>query len=98
MFAMPAAASLRSNFAWTFAGNAVYAAGQWTILSLFAKLGNSEMLGQYALALALTAPVLMFSQLNLRAVMATDVAEKHRFGDYLAVRLGATGLGLIAVA
>ena len=29
--------SLRANFTWTFAGNAVYAASQWAILSLIAK-------------------------------------------------------------
>ena len=90
--------SLRSNFAWTFAGNAVYAAGQWAILSLFAKVGGSEMLGQYALAVAVTSPVVMLSHLNLRAVLATDVAAKHPFGDYLAVRLGATGIGMAAIA
>src|ERR1035437_3199725 len=47
--------SLRSSFAWTLAGNGVYAAAQWAILSLAAKLGGSEMLGQYALAVAILA-------------------------------------------
>ena len=97
MFPMPSPASLRSNFAWTFVGNAVYAAGQWALLSLLAKLGGSEMLGQYALALAITSPVAMLSHLNLRAVIATDVTGKHPFGDYLAVRLAATVLGLAAI-
>ncbi len=95
---MPPPLSLRSNFAWTFAGNAVYAAGQWAILSIFAKVGNSEMLGQYALALAVASPVVMLSHLNLRAVLATDIGSKHPFGDYVAVRLGATGAGMAAVA
>jgi O-antigen/teichoic acid export membrane protein len=94
---MPLAPSLRSNFAWTFTGNAIYAAGQWAILSLLAKIGNSEMLGQYALAIALTAPVVMLSHLNLRAVIATDVAQKHPFQDYLAVRLIATTLSLVSI-
>jgi O-antigen/teichoic acid export membrane protein len=98
MLPMPEAASLRSNFAWTFAGNAVYAAGQWVILSLLAKLGSSEMLGQYALALAVTAPVTMLVHLNLRAVIGTDVAQKHTFREYLSVRLWTTGAGLIAIA
>jgi O-antigen/teichoic acid export membrane protein len=98
MLPMPSPASLRSNFAWTFAGNAVYAAGQWALLSAVAKLGSSEMLGQYALAIAITAPVGMLSHLNLRAVIATDVTGKHPFGDYLAVRLGATLAGLAAIA
>jgi O-antigen/teichoic acid export membrane protein len=68
------------------------------ILSLFAKLGGSEMLGQYALAVALTAPVVMLSHLNLRAVLATDVGGQYPFGDYLAVRLGTTAAALVAIA
>lgn len=94
MLSMRSPASLRSSFAWTFAGNGIYAAGQWAILSLVAKLGSDEMLGEYALAIAVTAPVVMLSHLNLRAVLATDIAGEHPFGDYLAVRLGATALGL----
>ncbi len=95
---MAAARSLRSNFAWTFAGNALYAAGQWAILSLFAKLGSSEMLGQYALALAITSPVVMLSHLNLRAVLATDSGARYPFRDYLAVRLAVSAAGLAAIA
>ncbi|MDP2995871.1 MAG: hypothetical protein Q8N47_00195, partial [Bryobacterales bacterium] len=90
--------SLRSSFAWTFTGNVIYAAGQWAILSLIAKLGGGEMLGQYALAVAVTTPVVMLSHLNLRAVLATDVGRQRPFGDYLAVRLGITGLSLAAIA
>jgi len=97
MLPVPPTPSLRSSFAWTFAGNGVYAAGQWAILSLFAKLGSGEMLGEYALAIAITAPVVMLSHLNLRSVLATDIAGKHPFGDYLAVRLGATACGLAAI-
>jgi O-antigen/teichoic acid export membrane protein len=90
--------SLRRSFGWTFAGNTVYAAGQWAILSLIAKLGGSEMLGHYALALALTTPAVMLTHLNLRAVVATDVEARYPFGDYLAVRLGTTAAGLAAIA
>lgn len=79
-------------------GNALYATGQWAILSLAAKLGGSQMLGQYALALAIAAPVMMLTHLNLRAVLATDAGGKHSFGDYLAVRLGTAALGLAAIA
>ena len=98
MFPMLSPASLRSNFVWTFAGNAVYAAGQWVLLSMLAKVGGSEMLGQYALALAVTAPVAMLAHMNLRAVIATDVTGKHSFGDYLSVRIGLTLAGLVAIA
>lgn len=88
---------MRVNFSWTFVGNAVYAAGQWAILSLLAKLGGSEMLGQYALALAVSAPIVMLAHLNLRAVLATDVSQRHPMGDYLALRIVATTVALILV-
>src|SRR5262249_54955675 len=78
--------------------NAVYAAGQWAILSLLAKVGGGEMLGQYAYAIAVTAPVAMLVHLNLRAVIATDVAQKHAFRDYLSVRLWTTAAGAVAIA
>lgn len=89
---------MRSGFAWTLAGNGLYAAAQWAMLSLLAKLGGREMLGEYALAVALTAPVAMLAHLNLRAVLATDVGGRRRFSDYLAVRFGVSGLGLAAMA
>src|SRR5262245_666474 len=98
MLPMPEAASLRSDFVWTFTGNAVYAAGQWAILSLIAKIGGRETLGQYAWALAVTAPVAMLVHLNLRAVIATDVSHKNAFRDYLSVRLWTTGVGVLAIA
>ena len=90
--------SFRSSLAWTLAGNGLYAAAQWAILSLVAKLGGSEMLGQYALAVALTTPLVMLSHLNLRAVLATDVDGRQPFGDYVTVRLGVSGLGLVGIA
>lgn len=68
------------------------------MLSLLAKLGGREMLGEFALAVALTAPVAMLAHLNLRAVLATDVGARRRFSDYLTVRLGVSGLGLAAMA
>src|ERR1035437_5564427 len=91
-------ASLRSSFAWTLAGNVFYAASQWAALSLVAKLGGSEMLGQYALAVALTTPLVMLSHLNLRAVLATDVDGRQPFGDYVAVRIAVSGLSVVGIA
>lgn len=80
------------------AGNGLYAFTQWVALSLVAKLGGREMLGEYALAVALTAPVTMLAHLNLRSVLATDVGGRHPFADYLAVRFGVSGLALAVMA
>ncbi|MCJ7504674.1 MAG: lipopolysaccharide biosynthesis protein, partial [Acidobacteriia bacterium] len=82
--------SLRQNFAWTVLGNVVYAACQWGMLVALAKLGSPSLVGQFALGLALCAPVMMLANLQLRAVQATDARNEYRFGDYLALRLATT--------
>jgi O-antigen/teichoic acid export membrane protein len=92
------ALSLQQNFAWTTVGNACYSACQWAIVCLLAKLGSPEMVGQYALGLAVTTPVLMLGQLNLRAVLATDVEERHTVRDYCGLRLTVTAVSLLAIA
>jgi O-antigen/teichoic acid export membrane protein len=56
------------------------------------------MVGQFALALAVTAPVFMFANLQLRGIQATDARREYTFGDYLGLRLLTTGLALAAIA
>lgn len=84
--------SLRQNFAWTVLGNVVYAACQWGMLVALAKLGSPSLVGQFALGLAIGAPVTMLANLQLRAVQATDARNEYRFGDYLALRFLTTAL------
>jgi O-antigen/teichoic acid export membrane protein len=79
--------TLRVNFLWTLSGNVVYAACQWGILVVLAKLGTPQMVGEFALALAITAPIVVGAGLSLRSVQATDAASEYPFGDYLLVRL-----------
>jgi O-antigen/teichoic acid export membrane protein len=88
---------LRENFAWTLAGNAIYAACQWGILVAIVKLGTPTMVGQFALGLAVAAPVFMLTNLQLRVVIATDASDQYRLGHYLAPRLLGTALGLIVI-
>lgn len=68
---------------WTFIGNVVYAGCQWGMLVVLTKLGSPEMVGQFALGLAITAPVFRFADLRLRNVQATDTRREYLFGDYL---------------
>ena len=89
--------TLRQNFSWIFMGNAVYAACQWGMLVVIAKLGSPEMVGQFTLGLAITAPVFMFTNLQLRAVQATDAKNQYFFGDYLGLRIVSTGLALLVI-
>jgi len=89
--------SLRRNFAWTFVGNVVYAACQWGMLVALAKLGSPGLVGQFALGLAIGAPVMMLANLQLRAVQGTDARNEYRFGDYLGLRFLTTALAFAAI-
>ncbi|WP_333154111.1 oligosaccharide flippase family protein [Microcoleus sp. Pol8_C1] len=90
--------TLRRNFSWTFTGNLIYAASQWGMLVVLAKLGSPEMVGQFTLGLAVTAPVIMFTNLQLRGIQATDAKGEYVFSDYLGLRLLGTGLALLIIA
>src|SRR5882762_1589955 len=77
-------------------GNAVYAGGQFLILMLLAKLLQPEMVGQYALGLAIVYPVMMFTNLQLRAVI-TSGSRQTRFGHYLSLRLLTTSIAFVFI-
>ena len=89
--------SLRKNFAWTLMGNFVYGGSQWGMLIIIAKLSTPEMVGRFILALAVTAPVIMFTNLNLRAVIATDACKRFFFGEYLGLRVIMTMAALFVI-
>lgn len=78
--------TLRRNFAWSFVGNSVYNLTQWLLLVVLARLGDAELVGQFALSLAISAPVFLCIGLNLRVVRATDVSRVWRQVDYLRLR------------
>ena len=78
--------SLKSSFMWTLGGNAIYSASQWGMLSLLAKRGSPATVGIFALGLAVSAPVFMFCNLQLRGVQATDALSRYQFADFFALR------------
>jgi O-antigen/teichoic acid export membrane protein len=86
--------SLRTNFRWTLGGNLAYSLCQWGTLSVLAKAGSASLVGQFALGLAVSAPVFMLTNLALRAVQVTDGSGEYRFADYFTLRLLTTALGL----
>lgn len=88
---------LWKNFSWTFVGNLIYVLSQWGMLVVLAKLGNPQMVGQFALALAITAPVIIFANLSLRQVQATDARKHYAFNEYLALRVITTSAALLVI-
>jgi O-antigen/teichoic acid export membrane protein len=84
--------------AWSIAGNAIYGLGQWAMVVLLARMGSREMVGDFALALAVAAPIDLFGRLGLRTIQATDAARSYRFGQYLGLRLAMSSLTVLVTA
>lgn len=92
----PPPLALHRNMFWGVFGTMVNAAAQWGVLVTLAKFGSSDAVGQYTLALAITAPLIAFSNLNLRHVVASDVTDKLEFSDYLSTRLTTSVIAILA--
>ena len=96
--AKPRPLSLKKNVAWTFMGNVVAALCQWGILMALAKVGTPIIVGQYAMGLAVSGPIMMFASLQLRKFQATDSLREFRFGDYLGLVLVSSGIGWLTAS
>jgi O-antigen/teichoic acid export membrane protein len=89
--------SFRKNFSWTFVGNIVFGGTKWLMLIIIAKLGSPEMVGQLALGVAISMPVLTFTDLQLRPIMVTDTQGNFQFRDYLGLRILTTSLAVLII-
>jgi O-antigen/teichoic acid export membrane protein len=90
--------ALRHDFAWVLAGNVLYSACQWAIVMVLAKLGTPAQVGEYALGLAVSAPVILFASFQLRSLIASDVREQFTPAQYLGFRSASQGIALAIVA
>ncbi|WP_164002951.1 lipopolysaccharide biosynthesis protein [Pyxidicoccus caerfyrddinensis] len=79
------------NFAWTLSAGLIYAFAQWGVLVLIARHGTVEQVGEFALGLAITAPVMLLARMQLRALQATDARDTYGFEHYL----GLMGLNVL---
>jgi O-antigen/teichoic acid export membrane protein len=89
---------IKNDFAQVLAGNVLYYACQWSIVVALAKLGTPEQLGEYALGMAIAAPILLFANLQLRAVIASDVKDQFTFEQYFTFRMASLLLALVVIA
>lgn len=87
---------MRRNIGWTLVGNLVFALSQWLMLAGIARELSAADVGTFSLAASIVAPVLVFTQLQLRIVVATDVRYHYRFADFLLLR-GWTTLLMLAI-
>ncbi|TFB18912.1 lipopolysaccharide biosynthesis protein [Filobacillus milosensis] len=89
--------TLKKNVTWTLSGSIVYSLAQWLILVVIAKVGTAEMVGQYALGLAISAPIIMFSEMKLRIALVTDAKSSVDFSYYLGTRIVCMLFAIVAI-
>lgn len=90
--------SLVENFRSIFLGRLISALSMWLALVILAKLSDPATVGIYALAQAICIPISEIAKMSLREMRSSDTASMFRFGDYLGLRLVATGIALIMMA
>jgi O-antigen/teichoic acid export membrane protein len=86
---------------WGLLGSAAYGFFQWLTLAVLARAGTPELVGRFTLGLAITAPVIMFFNMQLGWLQATDQAGHFPFRDYRDQRftaLACAGLIILLLA
>lgn len=81
----------------TIAGNAAYAASQFGILVVLAKLTSTADVGRYALALAITAPIQIGLGMRLRTARVINDPAEYTLRSYTSLAL-VTAAGAAAVS
>ena len=81
--------SLLNKAKWLLGGNILFAFSQWLMLIMFSHFSNPIQLGYYSYALAITAPIFMLSNLQLRPLVVADLnlERKFRYSEYFSLRL-----------
>lgn len=78
---------LRRVFALAVAATSVNAACLLGTVAILGRWGDTGQVGEWTLALALTAPTYVFAYCRLRSVVATDVVGEYEWAQYLAHRI-----------
>jgi O-antigen/teichoic acid export membrane protein len=73
-------------------GNGSFAASQFLILLALTSKTSPEVVGRYALGLAVTAPAFFAANLKLRQVAISDTKEQFTAGQYVGARLSAVAI------
>ncbi len=95
MGAAKAKPGMRRSIGWQVVANIIYTASQAVMLVLLGSLGDINDVGVFALGTAVTAPVFLLADVNLRVALAAEGDGRTHIGRYLQIRAVSTTLALI---
>ena len=81
--------SLLNRAKWLLGGNIIFALSQWLMLIFFSRMSDPTQLGYYSYALAVTAPIFLLSNLQLRPLLVADLntSKSFSFSQYFSLRI-----------
>lgn len=88
--------SLRAQAAFSAVGNAAYLFGQGLLLVLLARCGGEIEVGRFTYGLAVTTPIFMLLNLQLRQVIGSAHERRFEWWHIVGVRLGCLALAAAA--
>lgn len=94
----PRRIGLKKNFGYSFLGNMTYQVCQWGVIVLLTKLVAVEVVGHFALAVAICTPVTVLASMNLKTVQVTDRDDLNTFSQFLGLRLLTVCLAMVVIA
>lgn len=82
---------------WLLGGNIIFAFSQWLMLIFFSRMSDPTQLGYYSYALAVTAPIFLLSNLQLRPLLVADLntSKSFDFSQYFSLRIITIVLAII---
>lgn len=92
--------SVKRGFGWALSGYAIYMLCQWSMLVVLTRWGSPDLsdVALFAVALAVTTPIVLFSNLGLRRVYATDSKAEFQFSDYFGLRMATNVAAMVLIA
>ena len=89
--------SLQRNVFFMLLGNGLFAFSQWFQISLIAKYSSIDTLGYFTLTLSIISPIFMFTGLQLRTLIITDVDSKIKFNTFFTLRIITSFISLFLI-
>jgi len=86
---------MKARALWLITGNGSYAFFQAMNSIVISKSLGLESLGYFSLALAMTAPIMLFSNFGLRILWVTDTTNSYSFNSFKRVRSYTSLVGLL---
>lgn len=94
---MSIARSLKADAFFYLAGTSAYALTQWLLVIVFARVAGPEGVGLFAVATAISAPIIALSRMSMRQILIADVSRRFAFADYLNARWALSIAALAAI-